>query len=431
MNAGSLNGPMTNGPMTNGPMTAGPTTTGPITTAPLTSEPLTSGPITIDILSEYGDLVSLQPEWDALWSSISSPGYQQSSTYTLICWQQMHNDKHSALRCIVIRRSGKVVLIWPLLLRRLALITILSPVWSTGAEYTEPLVTDGPDALDLVSKAWLTARSRIPAAIISMPQVKVGSYLHTVVSKEKPVDVEVGAGYVIQWDSTWTDWDTYCKVVSTGHDSKQTRKRKVKKLAEQGNVEFQILHASSETAAMVDWSFHHKRDWAEKVNKRGTWLYSQKYRNFLVALFSTESAQASQHFAIFLLKIDGVPLASKLVAYNKSKLDWIFTAFDGDWGRYSPGSLLDEYAVRWTFDNSIEIDFGVGPESYKKLWSYNNAIPTVCYRFSGNLLGTIAMQAWEWRRQWRVFRKQIPERAKPDQTAAISPSESEVLSQTE
>jgi CelD/BcsL family acetyltransferase involved in cellulose biosynthesis len=416
--------------MTAGPITAEPMTAAPITSAPTTSEPLASGPITIDILSEYADLVSLQPEWDALWSGTSSPGYQQSSTYTLICWQQMHNDKRSALRCIVIRRSGKVVLIWPLLLRRLApLITILSPMWSTGAEYTEPLVQDGPDALDLVSKAWLTARSKISAAIVSMPQVKVGSYFHTVVSKEKPADVEVGAGYVIQWDATWTDWDTYCKVVSTGHDSKQTRKRKVKKLAEQGKVEFQILHPSSETAAMVDWSFHHKRDWAEKVNKRGSWLYSEKYRNFLVALLSTETA--CQNFAIFLLKIDGVPIASKLVAYNKSKLDWIFTAFDGNWGRYSPGSLLDEYAVRWTFDNSIEIDFGVGPESYKKLWSYNNATPTVCYRFSGSLLGTIAMQAWEWRRQWRVFRKQIPERAKPDQTAAVSPSESEVLSQTE
>src|ERR1700761_82952 len=97
-------------------------------------------PITIDILPEYHDLVALKPEWDALWSRLTSPGYQQSSTYTLVCWQQMHNDKRSALRCIVIRRSGKIVLIWPLLLRRLALIKILSPVWSTGAEYTEPLV---------------------------------------------------------------------------------------------------------------------------------------------------------------------------------------------------------------------------------------------------------------------------------------------------
>jgi CelD/BcsL family acetyltransferase involved in cellulose biosynthesis len=367
--------------------------------------------MTIDILSDYRDLVTLQPEWDALWSSVRSPGYQQSSSFALVCWREVHNDKGSALRCIVVRQSGKAVLIWPLLLRTVARVKILSPLWSTGAEYTEPLVEDGPEALEVIASAWRSARSSIAADLISMPQVKVGSYFHTVVSKENPVDVESDTCYVVTWDRKWTDWDTYCKVISTGHDSKQTRRRKYKKLAEQGDIEFQILKASSETAAVIDWSLHHKRDWAEKVNKRGSWLYSQKYRNFLVALFSSESA--CQNFAIFLLKINGSPIAAKLVAYNERKLDWIFTAFDAEWGRYSPGSLLDEYCVRWTFDNALELDFGVGPVAYKKLWSYNNAITTVSYRFSGSLLGSIAMKAWNWRRQWRVFRKQIPQRSTP------------------
>jgi CelD/BcsL family acetyltransferase involved in cellulose biosynthesis len=364
--------------------------------------------MTIDIVSDPRELVRLQPEWDALWSSVRSPGYQQSYLFALVCLQEIHNDQRSPLRCVVVRQSGKVVLIWPLLVRRVAGVRILSPLWSTGAEYTEPLVQDGPEAMDLVSSAWMSARSRIAADIISMPQLKVGSYIHTVVSRENPADVETDTCYVVQWDKNWTDWDTYCKAVSTGHDSKQTRRRKRKKLEEQGDLEFQILQASSETAAVIDWSLHHKRDWAERVNKRGSWLYSESYRNFLVALFSSESA--CQNFAIFLLKINGTPIAAKLVAYNKRKLDWIITAFDAAWGRYSPGSLLDEYCVRWTFENALELDFGPGPVAYKKLWSNNNAITTVSYRFSGSLLGSIAMKGWDWRRRWRVFRKQIPER---------------------
>jgi CelD/BcsL family acetyltransferase involved in cellulose biosynthesis len=364
--------------------------------------------MTIDIISDSRDLVALQPEWDALWSSVRSPGYQQSYTFARICLQEIHNDQRSPLRCIVVRQSGKVVLIWPLLIRRVAMVKILSPLWSTGAEYTEPLVQDGPGGLDLVSSAWLSARSKIAADIISMPQLKVGSYLHTVVSRENPADVETDTCYVIQWDKKWTDWDSYCKAVSTGHDSKQTRRRKRKKLEEQGEIEFQILTASSETAALIDWTLQHKRDWAERVNKRGSWLYSESYRNFLVALFSSESA--CQTFAIFLLKINGIPISTKLVAYNKKKLDWIITAFDAAWGRYSPGSLLDEYCVHWTFEKGLELDFGPGPVAYKKLWSNDNAITTVSYRFSGSLLGAIAMKGWEWRRRWRIFRKQIPER---------------------
>src|SRR6202043_2228249 len=114
-------------------------------------------------------------------------------------WQEMHNDRRSGLRCIVIRQSGKAVLIWPLLIKRLTLVKILSPLWSTGAEYTEPLVQDGPEALDLITRAWMSARSRISADIISMPQVKVGSCFHTVLSREKPAYVETDTCYVVKW----------------------------------------------------------------------------------------------------------------------------------------------------------------------------------------------------------------------------------------
>jgi CelD/BcsL family acetyltransferase involved in cellulose biosynthesis len=367
--------------------------------------------MTIDIISEYRDLVTLQPEWDALWLSSRSPGYEHSSTFALVCLQEIHNDRRSALRCIVIRRSGKVVLIWPLLIRRMAGVKILSPLWSMGAEYTEPIVEDGlegPEAMELVASAWRTARSKIATDIISIPQVKVGSYIHTIVSREKPVDVETDTCYVVEWDKSWTDWDAYCKIVSTGHHSNQGRKRKYRRLAEQGDLEFQILTAPSETTPMIDWLLEHKRDWAERVNKRGSWLYSESYRNFLVAVFAAESA--CQTFAIFVLKLNGTPIAAKVVAYNNKKLDWIITAFDSAWQKYSPGSILDEYGVRWAFDRRLELDFGVGPVEFKQLWSNNNGITTMSYRFSGSLLGAIAMKGWEWRRRWRIFRKQIPEK---------------------
>jgi hypothetical protein len=74
--------------------------------------PYAHAPMTIDIISDSRDLVALQPEWDALWSSVRSPGYQQSYTFARICLQEIHNDQRSPLRCIVVRQSGKVVLIW-------------------------------------------------------------------------------------------------------------------------------------------------------------------------------------------------------------------------------------------------------------------------------------------------------------------------------
>jgi CelD/BcsL family acetyltransferase involved in cellulose biosynthesis len=379
-----------------------------VSTSAVSSDEPSNEPITIDLLSEYRDLVALQPEWDALWSSVSSPGYQQSSTYTLVCWREMHDDSRSALRCIVVRQGGKAVLIWPLLIKRAGLVKILSPVWSTGAEYTEPLVQDGPHALDLISRAWLSARSSIAADIISIPQVKVGSCFHTVVSKETPADIETDTTYILKWDKAWTDWDTYFKTISAGHDLKETQRRK-RRLAEQGNVEFQIIDGSSEGVAMIDWCLQRKRDWAERVDKRGSWLYSERYRNFLVAFFSSTSDL--QHVVIFVLKINGSPIAVKLAAYNEEKLDGISSAFDDSWRKYAPGSLLDEYLVRWTFERSLEIDFGSGTEPYKRFWSRNNAIPVVSYRFSGSALGTIAMQCWKWRRQWRIIRKQVAKRS--------------------
>lgn len=368
-----------------------------------------NGSMSVDIISDYRGLVALQPEWDALWSSTSGPSYHQSSTFALVAWQEIHNGRRSALRCIVVRQFGKAVLIWALFIRRAGLVKILCPLYAAGIEYTEPLVYDGPDVLNIVSTAWLSARSRITADIINLPQVKAGSCVHTIVSKERPAHVDTSTCYVLKWDKSWTDWDTYFQTISAGHDLAETRRRK-RRLSEQGNIEFQILDGSRDSAALIDWCLHHKRDWAEKGDRRVSWIYSEKYRNFLVALFSSQTA--AQNFVFFLLTIDGSPIAVKLAAYNKAKLDGILSAFDATWGKYSPGSLLDDYCMRWTFERSLEIDFGVGTEPYKRFWSHNNAILTASYRFSASPLGAIALEAWKSRQRWRAIRKRMEKRSK-------------------
>ncbi len=135
-----------------------------------------------------------------------------------------------------------------------------------------------------------------------------------------------------------------------------------------------------------------------------------------------------QTFAIFVLKINGAPIATKLVAYNTRILDWIITAFDAEWGRYSPDRSWMNNCVQWAFENSIEIDFGPGSVPYKTLWSNNNAITTVSYRFSGSLLGTLAMQAGNGRRQMarlsqtatRAIPSQFRERRSPRYAGAVA-----------
>jgi CelD/BcsL family acetyltransferase involved in cellulose biosynthesis len=139
---------------------------------------------------------------------------------------------------------------------------------------------------------------------------------------------------------------------------------------------------------LIDWLFVHKRKWSERTKKRGEWVFSRHYQEFLNTLFASD-----QKFLAFALRLDEKPIAVKLLAINTNSASLVIIAFDEDYKRFSPGNVLDESMMQYVFENyrsadgsHLDVTFGPGVENFKLHWSRGHMHPARSFRMATSRL---------------------------------------------
>jgi len=100
-------------------------------------------------------------------------------------------------------------------------------------------------------------------------------------------------------------------------------------------------------------------------------------------------AEAKPKRLLMVLTQDGAPIAVKMAAISKGVLELMIAGFDARLEKYSPGMRLDEYWVKWAFEQRLDIDFGNGGEHYKRFWSRTTRSgrpPSACPALGGDWL---------------------------------------------
>jgi CelD/BcsL family acetyltransferase involved in cellulose biosynthesis len=174
------------------------------------------------------------------------------------------------------------------------------------------------------------------------------------------------------------DWASYTRSLSKSYQADCARCSR--RLNEQGRVTFEVVRGMY--TPLIDWLFEHKRKWSERTNKRGEWVFSRYYQEFVNTLFASGPG-----FLVFALRLDEIPIAVKLMAINTNSASLIIIAFDEKYQRFSPGNVLDESMMRYVFENyrsadgsHLDITFGPGMERFKLHWSRGHVHPARSYR---------------------------------------------------
>jgi CelD/BcsL family acetyltransferase involved in cellulose biosynthesis len=139
----------------------------------------------------------------------------------------------------------------------------------------------------------------------------------------------------------------------------------------------------------IEWLFLQKRKWSERTHKRGDWVFSSRYQEFLSKLFASDP-----RFLVFVLKLDGAPIAVKLAAISSGFASTMMITYDDKYERFSPGNVLDEFMMRYIFENyldsdgrHLDIDFGPGREHFKLHWSRGNVHLTTSFVMAASRWG--------------------------------------------
>ena len=340
----------------------------------------------IEILHTRSQLLAVRDEWEMLWAR-SEGAYFLNFSSCLHSWDLVHQPQGRRLYCAILRQDGRIVAILPLVCQRRALWTIALALGPEAAEGCDILVEKNAAAgigtqilqrfiaaarPDIMNFAFVVAGSALDVAI------KASRKFH-VVTQVDPMPYAV-----LRDEQTWAAFE---KTVSKSYQQ-QTR-RKLRRLEEKGVVAFEVIHGAAD--ASIDWLLDEKQKWGVKVGKLGSWLFSPQYRAYLKAL--TES---DDRILTFVLKLDGVPIAVKVIVAGPILCTLIIGAYDEDQSYFSPGSILDEFWIKHVFDHycdaegrKLDVNFGVGLERYKTHWGRGHAMETASYKLAASTWGEI------------------------------------------
>jgi CelD/BcsL family acetyltransferase involved in cellulose biosynthesis len=363
------------------------------------------------VLTSAEDIVSIKTEWDRLWVDARA-GYQLSFSYVYQSWTTIHSPQRSEFCCVVAYQNGRLVAALPMVLLRGKIklwkyAAICSP---DSAEDSDMLIERSGEsqaiATGLLEKFLTFARPDV----VKFFFVKSGCHLDTAIRRLTSLRLVDSFDNVIPYADlkAEVDWESYKRSLSKHYESNLARK--TRRLHEQGKITVEIVRDTP--GAAIEWLFEHKRKWSERTQKRGHWVFSPRYQEFINNLFAADS-----RFLVFALKLDNEPIAMKLAGIGSGFAGTMMISYDDKYERFSPGNILDEFMMRHIFENyrdydgrHLDIDFGPGQEHFKLHWSRGNLHPARSFILAASGAGFAKLRFDQTRARLQQFASTLPRR---------------------
>ncbi len=315
----------------------------------------------------YPGLEALQAEWRTL--ERDGDCYAFQSYDWLECWQHTVGEQHGVQPCpVLVRRAdGELLALFPLAVERRGRLRCLT--WHGGAlnDYQAPLLAaDAGAFLDERSFAalWRNVRALLP----SVDVVVLERQPSTVGAQPNPFAWLACRAHASSAHYTRLEGDL--DTVLAARRSKRwlaTQRRKERRLAEQGAVEFVL---ADEPARMPELLAAMRRQKSRSYRELGVSdLFARAgYASFVEEL--TRRHGGVRFAFLAALTVGGRVAATCWGLVHRQRFYYLLPTYERDeLTRYSPGTVLLERLFQWCLDHDVEIfDFTIGDEGYKALW---------------------------------------------------------------
>ncbi|WP_178392123.1 GNAT family N-acetyltransferase [Burkholderia sp. SRS-W-2-2016] len=352
-----------------------------------------------EVITESENFLSLEQDWETLWNAADATPFLQFR-YCLHALREVAIPAGGTLHCIVGRKEGRLIFVWPLVRYREYLWTSLRPLAPDPSEQADLLVADGEDPDATISAAWRVLLASCGSDLISLPMVRTDSILYRLGSREKCVSHGERRMIRVAPLSRHESWKEYRGGLAPAFRKEQDYHQR--RLSRAGKAEIAIAKlADDDSATHVRTMFEWKSQWADRMGVEGD-FFKEPYQNF-VRKISADRALESV-LKLFVLSLDGKAIAMNLVAISARMVIGMQAAFDPAHAKLSPGSLLIEHVMKWAFENGWDVDLGPGEGKYKSVWSGDSGYSCVDLRIAVSVWGRAILRARAFQGQWERMR---------------------------
>jgi CelD/BcsL family acetyltransferase involved in cellulose biosynthesis len=321
----------------------------------------------VDEIRDYDAFVALEPEWTAFVREQGVGSLFASHRWFRCCWSGRPSDARPLV--LVVRQASRIVGIVPFFQRRASWRIFPARVLFLMQSHDSPFADlvlpreNAPRVVDAVLRHLATARGW---DVLGLLKIARGSRTHGILRErlENTPHVQLAnvQSPVLELD---TDWKTFWTAQSQRF--KKTVRNVVNRVERLGAItvaELTRMTPAAECAAV--FRMVEGKSW--KVELPTSLARSAEISRFFEAL--TTTLHASGDLLLWVLQLDGVPIATEYHVRDGDAVYALRSDFDDRYRDASPGAYLNHHIIREYFARGIRrYDMGPGESTYKQRWA--------------------------------------------------------------
>lgn len=284
--------------------------------------------LTIDLIRDAAGFAALQPEWDALVDKIGPEAFFARHAVLTACLARQAQVPRTRLHVVTVRRGGRLVAGFPMVLRRDMLGTrVLYWLESRTPLYNCLPCLPGKEAavFPLVRRHLALTPFLRKIKVDFVPQ---DSALARFLSDARQTPAIPAPSRALTGPRTAAGLSPDRQRKLAGWD---------RALARKGTVERRILTGPAELTELTAWIFSMKRDWVLRKFGKPGWISEPEVETLFLTLAGTLAAEG--HAWGSETRLDGRRITGNLFFQQGDTIYWSKTAHEAEFASVSPGWL--------------------------------------------------------------------------------------------
>ncbi|MGA7777425.1 MAG: GNAT family N-acetyltransferase [Paraburkholderia sp.] len=324
----------------------------------------------VRLIADLDAFRALRQEWENLAAAADSYSFSLTYPYCELA-AELALAKGADVAVAVVYEHRELRALWPITISRHGLLRIARPLGcGSDEEYSAPLVH--ALASSTVITEVLHAATGVRADILEIRFVRSESALQEAIVPFKqswllpfvPKRLHYLPGYSISLRE-FERWDDFSATLSKS--LRAELRSHLRRLSAKGHAEFGWCRTADDAEAVLTWLFTTKRRWAISRGLNTKFLTNEQVLEFFVAL--ARRTDLSTTPLITYVKLDGRPVAASVNLVSPRSFEGFILTYDEALRDCSPGSLLQEFCVKWSHANGRDFDFRPLYSAYKARWA--------------------------------------------------------------
>ena len=330
---------------------------------------------------------ALRLDWSSLFEASGAP-HQVFQTFDwLAIWVSLYINASTRLSVVTGRVGGRLVIVWPLVIRKAYGLSILSAMGEPLSQYGDALM-----ALELDETAADAAFDYImalPVDVIALRRVRDDAALAPVLRRR------LGAPDNRQ-EAPFIDLSDVCTAVAFekrfSSKLRGSRRRRRRRLEERGAISFHHYKPSSEAAALVATALYFKREWARQTGVIAPALQDPRFEQFFVA--AALAGQRAPELRVSVLRVGDDIVGIEISVLCKGHLVGHVLAPHPGFGQLGLGGILAESTILNALDKGYAaVDLLAPADAYKSEWT-TASVGVGDYIVAKTTLGVLYTRLW-------------------------------------